>query len=85
MLSFFSLVPRWHALDNPNGVLGMLFYSFSFLWHLVGKPAEGLSSLFSSPANAAVSSLAIAPSAFLGKKWYVTGELCSDEGGVLQF
>ena len=71
MLSFFGLVPRRHTLCDPNGVMGMLFYSFSFLWHLAGQPAGGSSSLFSTPINAAVSSLAIASSTFLGTKLYV--------------
>ena len=40
--------------------------------------------MFSTPVNAAVSSLAITLSAFLGEKLYTIGKLGSNEGGVLR-
>eukprot|EP00804_Cyclotella_cryptica_P027071 CCRYP_013622-RB/>CCRYP_013622-RB protein AED:0.10 eAED:0.10 QI:294/1/1/1/0.5/0.66/3/1600/175 len=78
MLSFFGVVPSGHFLDIPNGVLGMIFYSYIFLRHITSSPlARGpLSSLFHSPSNLIICSLAFASSLFLGRKLYLIKEIC---------
>ena len=75
MLSFFGLVPKGHAFDIPNGVLGMLFYTYVFL-RSVDKYPRGMSILFTSTFNLIISSLAISSSVFLGRKLYIIQELC---------
>lgn len=75
MLSFFGLVPKGHAFDIPNGVLGMLFYTYVFL-RSVDKYPRGMSILFTSTFNLIISSLAISSSIFLGRKLYIIQELC---------
>jgi len=78
MLSFFGIVPEGSALDVPNGVLGMLFYTYIFLRYIMGKDklSGGISVLFTPVINLVISSLAIASSAFLGRKLYILRELC---------
>jgi len=76
MLSFFGLVPEGHALDIPNGYLGMLFYSYMFIRFFVGKNPRGTSILFATSINLLISSLAIASSVFLARKLYIIRELC---------
>ena len=77
MLSFFGIVPEGHALDIPNGVLGMIFYSYVFLRYFVGKQQKGgMTVLFSPTLNLVISTLAIASSAFLARKLYIIRELC---------
>ncbi|EJK53871.1 hypothetical protein THAOC_26609, partial [Thalassiosira oceanica] len=36
MMSFFGLVPEGHPLDVPNGVLGVIFYVYTFIRHFLG-------------------------------------------------
>ena len=77
MLSFFGIVPEGHALDIPNGVLGMVFYSYVFLRYFSGKQKGGmLAVLFAPTLNLVISTLAIASSAFLARKLYMIRELC---------
>lgn len=78
MLSFFGIVPEGHALDIPNGILGMLFYSYTFVRCFVDTRQKrgGLSVLFVPALNLVISSLAIASSAFLARKLFIIKELC---------
>mmetsp|Transcript_41594 Transcript_41594/g.74931 ORF Transcript_41594/g.74931 Transcript_41594/m.74931 type:complete len:169 (+) Transcript_41594:65-571(+) len=76
MLSFFGIVPEGHALDIPNGVLGMLFYSYILIRYFTSKQYTGLSTLFTPTVNMLISSLAIASSVFLLRKLYIIQELC---------
>eukprot|EP01083_Nonionella_stella_P205394 747991_1 len=76
MLSLFGIVPEGHALDVPNGVLGMLFYGYTFVRYFISKRQGGALILFTSTVNAIISSLAIASSIFLGRKLYIIRELC---------
>eukprot|EP00584_Thalassiosira_punctigera_P015186 CAMPEP_0172565446 /NCGR_PEP_ID=MMETSP1067-20121228/108111_1 /TAXON_ID=265564 ORGANISM="Thalassiosira punctigera, Strain Tpunct2005C2" /NCGR_SAMPLE_ID=MMETSP1067 /ASSEMBLY_ACC=CAM_ASM_000444 /LENGTH=154 /DNA_ID=CAMNT_0013356313 /DNA_START=74 /DNA_END=535 /DNA_ORIENTATION=- len=72
MLSFFGIVPPGHVLDVPNGLLGMLFYTYIFLRYFIGeRPA-----MFTPSVNMTISTLAIASSAFLGRKLYMLREFC---------
>lgn len=73
MLSFFGLVPEGHALDIPNGILGILFYSYILIRFFTGKHPRVL---FATATNLLLSSLAIASSLFLGRKLYIIRELC---------
>lgn len=80
MLSFFGLVPIGHALDIPNGVLGMLFYLYTIMrFFIIRKKNQqrgGIFILFGSPISLLISSLAIASSIFLGRKLYIIREFC---------
>ena len=80
MLSFFGLVPTGHALDIPNGVLGMLFYLYTtmrfFIISRTHQQRGGNFILFGSPISLVISSLAIASSIFLGRKLYIIREFC---------
>jgi len=77
MLSYFGIVPQGHVLDIPNGVLGMLFYSYTLVRHFAGKQTpKAISTLFTTTINMVISSLAIASSAFLARKLYIIRELC---------
>ncbi|KAL7536702.1 hypothetical protein ACHAXR_011273 [Thalassiosira sp. AJA248-18] len=74
MLSFFGIVPEGHALDIPNGVLGMLFYSYIFIrFQIIGNKQR---ILFTTSVNLLISTLAILSSAFLARKLYIIRELC---------
>ena len=35
MLSYFGIVPHGHVLDIPNGVLGMIFYTYTIIRYFV--------------------------------------------------
>jgi uncharacterized membrane protein len=74
MLSFFGIVPKGHRLDVPNGILGMLFYTFVFLRHTTSVSQSSF--LFKSQANLLISSLAFASSLFLARKLYIIQEIC---------
>ena len=74
MLSFFGIVPKGSALDIPNGYLGMIFYTYTFVRHFTGKQSSIV--LFTAGLNLIISSLAIASSLFLARKLYVIRELC---------
>lgn len=82
MLSYFGIVPEGHILDIPNGILGMVFYSYIILGYFNKKRTnvrnEGgmLILLFAPMMNLIISSLAIASSAFLARKLYILRELC---------
>ena len=74
MLSFFGIVPEGHILDIPNGVLGMLFYSFIFIRFSIGKQPRGV--LFTPLVNYMLSSFALASSIFLARVLYINKDLC---------
>ena len=78
MLSFFGIVPSGHFLDIPNGILGMMFYSYILLRHITSPPLSPgpLSGLFLPQSNFIISSLAFASSLFLGRKLYLIKEIC---------
>ncbi len=80
MLSFFGLVPIGHALDIPNGVLGMLYYLYTimrfFIIRKTNQQRGGIFILFGSPISLVISSLAVASSIFLGRKLYILREFC---------
>mmetsp|Transcript_22595 Transcript_22595/g.40748 ORF Transcript_22595/g.40748 Transcript_22595/m.40748 type:complete len:109 (+) Transcript_22595:113-439(+) len=77
MVSYFGIVPEGHSLDVPNGVLGMLFYTYSFIRHFKKKgPLTGLAVLFTSSINTIICTLAIASSIFLARKLFILRELC---------
>ena len=37
MLSYFGIVPHGHVLDIPNGVLGMIFYTYTIIRYFVTR------------------------------------------------
>jgi len=77
MMSYFGIVPEGHALDVSNGVLGMLFYTYSFVRYFKKKPPlKGIAVLFTSSVNAIICTLAIASSIFLARKLFILRELC---------
>lgn len=82
MLSYFGIVPEGHILDIPNGILGMVFYSYTILGYFIKNRVharnEGgmLILLFAPMVNLVISSFAIASSAFLVRKLYILRELC---------
>jgi len=73
MLSFFGLVPKDSALDIPNGILGMLFYTYVFI-RCNMRSSELI--LLDRRLNAVVCSLALASSVFLARKLYIIKEIC---------
>mmetsp|Transcript_15057 Transcript_15057/g.22697 ORF Transcript_15057/g.22697 Transcript_15057/m.22697 type:complete len:193 (+) Transcript_15057:379-957(+) len=73
MLSFFGLVPKDSALDIPNGILGMLFYTYVFI--RCNMRSSDLI-LLDRRVNAVVCSLALASSVFLARKLYIIKEIC---------
>ncbi len=83
MLSYFGIVPEGHILDVPNGLLGMVFYSYTILGYFTNKKKAFVRNegdtfvlLFAPMMNILISSLAIASSAFLARKLYILRELC---------
>ena len=76
MVSFFGLVPEGHPLDVPNGVLGAIFYVYTFIRHFLGAKTRRATVLFDGGVNMIISSLAMASSIFLGRKLWVIKELC---------
>ncbi|KAL3766379.1 hypothetical protein ACHAW5_000918 [Stephanodiscus triporus] len=81
MLSFFGLIPKGHALDIPNGVLGMLFYFFTIIRFFVKRKTQQswggiFNVLFGNSIFLVISSLALASSVFLGRKLYIIREFC---------
>jgi len=81
MLSYFGIVPEGHFLDIPNGILGMIYYSYTILGYFLKKNMSAVgggtfSLLFAPMMNLVISSLAMASSAFLARKLYILRELC---------
>ncbi len=82
MLSYFGIVPEGHILDIPNGILGMMFYLYTFIAYFTHKNKShmqstgGINFLFSPMINLVINSAAIASSAFLARKLYLIRELC---------
>ena len=76
MMSFFGLVPEGHVLDVPNGVLGVVFYVYTFVRHFLGAKTRRATVLFDGSVNMIIASLAMASSIFLGRKLWIIKELC---------
>mmetsp|Transcript_34965 Transcript_34965/g.64281 ORF Transcript_34965/g.64281 Transcript_34965/m.64281 type:complete len:177 (-) Transcript_34965:325-855(-) len=77
MMSYFGIVPEGHALDVPNGVLGMLFYTYSYIRYFNKKRSPtAIAVLFTPSINAIICTLAIASSVFLARKLFILRELC---------
>lgn len=77
MLSFFKIVPEGHPMDIPNGVLGMLFYTYTILrYMMMDNKKKQPFLLFTFTINLIISTLAIASSLFLARKLYMIRELC---------
>jgi uncharacterized membrane protein len=78
MLSFFGVVPPGHWLDIPNGILGMIFYTYIFTRYTSSGTSliPILSVLFQPGINMIISALAMASSLFLGRKLFEIKEVC---------
>ena len=77
MLSYFGLVPSGHILDIPNGILGMVYYTYILLRHISTASSQAsMSGIFHPTLNLVISSLAMASSLFLGRKLFVLKEIC---------
>ena len=74
IISIFSQVPKGSALDIPNGILGMLFYTYVLLRCNIMKSSSLF--LLDRRINAVICSLALASSIFLARKLYMIKEIC---------
>ena len=80
MLSYFGIIPQGHTFDIPNGILGMMYYTFTILYCITGswqrKKLDDDAKFLFSTINLLISSLALGASIFLGTKLYMIQELC---------
>ena len=78
MLSYFGLIPSGHILDIPNGILGMVYYTYILLRHISTASSQKTMSgiIFHPTLNLVISSLAMASSLFLGRKLFLLKEIC---------
>ena len=74
ILSLFPKVTKGSAFDIPNGVLGMLFYTYVLLRCNIMKSSSLF--LLDRRINAVICSLALASSIFLARKLYMIKEIC---------
>ena len=79
LLSYFELVPHDHILDIPNGILGIIYYTYIFVRFILShdNPSSAiLRTLFTPYLNMIISTLAMASSLFLGRKLFILQEIC---------
>ncbi len=74
ILSLFPKVTKGSAFDIPNGILGMLFYTYVLLRCNIMKSSSLF--LLDRRINAVICSLALASSIFLARKLYMIKEIC---------
>ena len=75
IISIFSQVPKGSVFDIPNGILGMLFYTYVLLRCSNIMKSSSLF-LLDRRINAVICSLALASSIFLARKLYMIKEIC---------
>lgn len=73
ILSYFGLVPSGHILDIPNGILGMIYYTYILMRYISIAMSP---MLFRPLLNFVISALAMASSLFLGRKLLILKEIC---------
>ena len=79
LLSYFQLVPPNHILDIPNGILGIIYYTYMFVRYIIFHDDQSsiiLRTLFTPYLNLIISTLAMASSLFLGRKLFILKEIC---------